>query len=122
MRLPDEHYQVEDALGTDLVFGLLSYSAPLSPDTMSDVKRACLVTCDDRLFQRLRVSPEIAPVSGVNQMLSRGVITHDIIGVKKDSCSGDGGEFTMTLEVPHFHKRMVVSKRIRLEFIAQSEC
>jgi len=117
-RSPDEHHQVEVASGSDLLSALLSYSAPLSPETISDVRRACLATCDQRLFQRLRLSPEFAPVSGVNQMLLGGTIPPDNIEV--EDVPGDGGEFVMTFEVLHFHKRMMVSKEISLEFIARN--
>ena len=119
-RLPDEHHQVEDASGPDLLSALLSFSTPLSPETITDVRRACLATCDQRLFQRLRLSPEFAPVSGVDQVLLGGTIPPDNIEV--EDVPGDGGEFMVTFEVLHFHKRMVVSKKISLEFIARSEC
>jgi hypothetical protein len=119
-RLPDEHHQVEDTSGPDLLSALLSFSAPLSQDTITDVRRACLATCDQRLFQRLRLSPEFAPVSGVDQMLLGGTIPPDNIEV--EDVPGDGGEFMVTFELLHFHKRMVVSKEISLEFIARSEC
>jgi hypothetical protein len=119
-RLPDEHHQVEDASGPDLLSTLLSYSTPLSQETITDVRRACLATCDQRLFQRLRFSPEFAPVSGIDQMLLGGTIPPDNIEV--EDVSGDGGAFVATFEVLHFHKRMVVSKQISLEFIARSEC
>ena len=118
-RLPDEHHQVEEASGPDLLSALLSYSAPLSPDTTKDVRRACLATCDQRLFQRLRLSSEFAPVSGVDRMLLGGTIPPDNIEV--EDVPGDGGDFMATFEVLQFHKRMVVSKEIRLEFIARSE-
>ena len=119
-RLPDEHYLVEDASGPDLISALLSYSAPLSPDTITDVRRACLATCDQRLFQRLRLSPEFAPVSGADKILLGGTIHPDNIEV--EDVPGDVGEFMVNFEILHFHKRMVVSKVIGLEFIARSEC
>ena len=114
-RLPDEHHQ---ASGPDLISALLSYSAPLSSGTITDVRRGCLASCDQRLFQRLRLSPEFAFVSGVDQMLLGGTIPTDNIEVE----DGDGGEFRVTFEVQHFHKRMMVSKEIGLEFLARSEC
>ncbi|KAF8816013.1 hypothetical protein BYT27DRAFT_7185741 [Phlegmacium glaucopus] len=117
-RLPDEHHQVEDSSGPDLLSALLSYSAPLSPATITDVRRACLATCDQHLFQRLRLSPEFAPVSGVDQMLLGGTIPPDNIEV--ENVPGDGGAFVVTFEILHFHKRMVVSKNIGLEFIARN--
>lgn len=117
-RLPDEHHQIEDSSGPDLLSALLSYSAPLSPETITDARRACLATCDQHLFQRLRLSPEFAPVSGVDQMLLGGTIPPDDIEV--ENVAGDGGAFVVTFEIPHFHKRMVVSKKIGLEFIARN--
>ena len=118
-RLPDEHHRVEDASsGHDLLSSLLSYSTPLSSRTIADVKQGCLVTCDQRLFQRLRLSPEFSPVSFTEQMLMRGTaISSDNIEVKDI----EGDSFRMTFEVPLFHKRMMVSKAIPLEFITRSE-
>jgi len=115
-RLPDEHHQVKDASGPDLLSSLLSYSTPLSSETIADVKQACLVTCDQRLFQRLRLSPEFSPVSIAEQMLLGGTISSDKIEVEDI----EGDAFIMTFEVPLFHKRMVVSKVICLEFIARN--
>lgn len=53
-------------------------------------------------------------------MLLGGTIPPDNIEVEE--VPGDGGEFVVTFEVLHFHKRMMVSKGISLEFIARSEC
>ena len=52
-------------------------------------------------------------------MLLGGTIPPDDIEVEE--APGGGGEFMVTFEVLHFHKRMVVSKEIGLEFIARSE-
>ena len=109
----------EDASGPDLLSALLLYSTPLLPATITDVRRACLATCDQRLFQRLGLSPEFAPLSGVDQMLLESIISPDNINVEE--VPGDGRPFVMTFEVPHFQKRMVMSKKIGLEFIARSE-
>lgn len=115
-RLPDEHHRVKDALGPDLLSSLLSYSAPLSSETITDVRQACLVTCDQRLFQRLRLSPDFSQVSSAEQMLLGATIASDNIEVKDI----DGDSFIMTFELPLFHKRMVVSKVVPLEFIARN--
>ena len=53
-------------------------------------------------------------------MLLGGTIPPDNIEV--EDVPGGGGEFMVTFEVLHFHKRMMVSKEISLEFIARSEC
>ena len=34
---------------------------------------------------------------------------------------GEAGAFAVDIVIPHFHKRMVVSKKITLEFIARSK-
>lgn len=115
-RPPDELHGVKDASGPDILSSLLSYSTPLSSETIADVKQACLVTCDQRLFQRLRLSPEFSPVSIAEQMLSGGAISSDNIEVEDI----EGEAFIMTFEVPLFRKRIVVSKVIPLEFIARN--
>ena len=53
-------------------------------------------------------------------MLLGGTIPPDNIEV--EDVPGGGGAFVVTFEVLHFHKRMVVSKQVGLEFIARSEC
>ncbi|KAF8161651.1 hypothetical protein B0H34DRAFT_796403 [Crassisporium funariophilum] len=117
-RLPDEHQDVEASQGPDLMSALLSYSTPLLPETVAEIRIACLATSDQRLFQRLRLSPEFAPISGSDQMLLGGTIPPDEVDV--EDLPGDGGAFVVNFEIPHFHKRMVVSKEIVLEFIARS--
>ncbi|KAF8963166.1 hypothetical protein BDZ97DRAFT_1822112 [Flammula alnicola] len=86
-RLPDEHMNA-----------LISYASPLTKETITELRLACLATSDQALFQRLRLSPEFAPVSGPTKW----------------------GAFAANFVIPHFHKRMVVTKEIALEFIARS--
>ncbi|CAA7263067.1 unnamed protein product [Cyclocybe aegerita] len=117
-RLPDDHQDVEAGQCPDLLTSIISFATPLKPETITEVRLACLATSDQKLFQRLRLSPEFAPVSGVNQMLLGGTIPPDEIEV--EDVSSDGGAFVMSFVVPHFHKRMSVSKEVELEFIARS--
>ncbi|KAJ3503005.1 hypothetical protein NLJ89_g8628 [Agrocybe chaxingu] len=116
--LPDDHQDVEAGQCPDLLTSLISFATPLKPETIKEVRLACLATSDQKLFQRLRLSPEFAPVSGVNQMLLGGTIPPDEIEV--EDVSSEGGAFVMSFVVPHFHKRMSVSKEVELEFIARS--
>lgn len=103
----------------DLLTALLGYSTPLNPDTISEIRLACLLTSDQPLFHRLRLSPEFSPMSGTDQMLLGGTIPPDEIRV--DDVVGDEGAFVLHFEIVQFQRRMQVSKRIDLEFIARGE-
>lgn len=46
-----------------LISALLVYSAPLAVSTIKDIRLACLHTCDQWLFQSLRMRPEFQAVS-----------------------------------------------------------
>jgi len=105
-------------MGPDLLSALISYASPLKADTITDLRLACLATSDQALFQRLRLSPEFAPVSGSDQVLLGMTIPPDDINV--EDLPGEAGAFAVDFVIPHFHKRMVVSKEITLEFIARS--
>jgi hypothetical protein len=117
-RLPDEHQEIEDHQGPDLLSALLSYASPLTQATITELRLACLATSDQTLFHRLRQSPEFAPVSGVNQMLLGVTMSPDDIAV--EDLPGDVGGFAVDFVIPHFNKRMTVAREIHLEFIARS--
>lgn len=118
-RPPDEHHEVEDTQGVDLLTALISYATPLNQQTIAEIRLACLVTSDQALFQRLRLSPEFAPVSKVDQMLLGATIPPEDVELE-DMAGEGGGAFAVNFVIPQFHKRMVVSKEIALEFIARS--
>jgi len=101
----------------DLLTSLISFASPLTPATISEIRHACLLTSDQLLFQRLRMSPEFAPLSGTDEMLLGGSIPPDNITV--EDVPGDEGSFAATFEIVHFQKRMLVSKHIELDFIAR---
>ena len=103
----------------DLVTALLSRSAPLQPSTISDIRLACLLTSDQALFQRLRLSPVFSPMSGTDEMLLGASIPPDVIAV--EHVEGDAGAFVANFEILAFQKRMRVSNRINLEFIARGK-
>jgi hypothetical protein len=107
---PDDH---------DLVTALLSRSAPLIPSTISDIRLACLLTSDQALFQRLRLSPVFSPLSGTDEMLLGASIPPDSIEV--EHVEGDAGAFVANFEILAFQKRMRVSNKINLEFIARGK-
>jgi hypothetical protein len=111
-RLPDG-----DSGVPDLLTSLISFASPLTPETISDIRHACLLTSDQLLFQRLRMSPEFAPLSGTDEMLLGGSIPPDDVTV--EDIPGDEGSFAANFEIVCFQKRMLVSKHIELEFIAR---
>lgn len=117
-RQPDESME-DDAQIPDLLTTLLSFSAPLTPQTISEIRLACLITSDQQLFQRLRLSPEFCPLSGTDQMILGGAIPPDEITVQ--DTVGDEGAFAVNMAILQFQKRMQVSREVIVEFIARCE-
>jgi hypothetical protein len=105
---PDDH---------DLVTALLSRSTPLKQSTISEIRLACLLTSDQALFQRLRLSTGFSPLSGTDEMILGESTPPDVIEVV--DVDGDEGGFAANFEILAFQKRMRVSKNIELEFIAR---
>ena len=118
-RLPDQHQEVEETSEPDLLSALISHASPLNANTIADLRLACLGISDQPLFQRLRLSPEFSPISVSDQMLFGMTVLPDDITVM--DLPGEAGAFEVDFVIPHFHKRMVVSKEITLEFIARSK-
>ena len=104
----------------DLITGLLSHISPLNPDTILDLRMACMATSDQAMFQRLRRSPRFASISKSDQILLSGSGSHSPDEVTVEIVSGDKGAYTVDCIVSQFHKRMMVSKEIVLDFIARS--
>ncbi|KAJ3754496.1 hypothetical protein EV360DRAFT_86783 [Lentinula raphanica] len=102
---------------SDLLTVLLSYTAPLSPTILAEVRQACLITDDQLLFQRLRLSPEFATLSGTDEMLLGESMIPDEVAV--ENMLGDEGAFAVSFRIAHFQKRMRVSGEVGLEFIAR---
>lgn len=102
----------------DLVTALLSHISPLNPDTIIDLRMACMATSDQAMFQRLGRSHRFSSISGSDQVLLGGSIPPDDVTVEIGP--GDEGAFAVNCVVAQFHKRMMVSKEIILDFIARS--
>ncbi|KAE9400209.1 hypothetical protein BT96DRAFT_881491 [Gymnopus androsaceus JB14] len=102
---------------SDLLTTLLSYTAPLSPDVLAEVRQACLIRDDQLLFQRFRLSPEFASLSGTDEMLLGESMIPDDVTV--ENLVGDEGAFAVNFRMPHFQKRMKVSNEVAVEFIAR---
>jgi len=117
-RQPDSHEDIYDANEPDLLDGLLKHAAPLNGDTVTELRLACLATSDQAMFQRLRLLPQFTSVSGADQILLGAALPPDDVTVELGS--GNEGAFAVSFQIPQFHKRMMISKEIRLEFIARS--
>ncbi|KAJ3815522.1 hypothetical protein F5876DRAFT_85668 [Lentinula aff. lateritia] len=115
-RPPDKSHDAINGT-SDLLTTLLSYTAPLSPDILVEVRQACLITDDQLLFQRLRLSPEFASLSGTDEMLLGEEMIPDDVTV--ENMLGDDGAFAVNFRIPHFQKRMRVSNEVGVEFIAR---
>lgn len=117
-RKPDEN-QDDGTQVPDLLTALLSYSTPLSPATVADIRHACLVTSDQPLFQRLRQTPDFISGSAVDEMLMGVTLPPDDVEVI--NFPDDEGSFAVNLGIVKFQKRMMISRTITVEFIARGE-
>ncbi|KAF8985897.1 hypothetical protein BDQ17DRAFT_1436471 [Cyathus striatus] len=90
----------------DLLSSLLLFSTPLKPSTISDIRLACLVTSDQPLFHRLRQLREFNAVSPADEML---------LGREP----GEEVTFAVRLGIGRFQKRMMVARKIEIEFISR---
>ncbi|KAF5364686.1 hypothetical protein D9758_005607 [Tetrapyrgos nigripes] len=116
-RPPEEEHDMDGTPGPDLLTCLLTFSTPLHPPALSDVRLACLLTSDQDLFKRLRMTPEFAPLSGTDQMvLGAGTVPDDVV---VENLKGDEGAFAANLSINQFQKRMRISKEVAVEFIAR---
>lgn len=109
-----------DAKGSvipDLLKELLSFGTPLTEDTRSDIRRACLMVNDQTLFHALRSTREYMPASASHERVFGGQLPPDEI-VIEDKPGGEQA-FAANMEITFFLKRMSFSKEVTLEFIAQ---
>ena len=115
-RVPDDYLETGDQ-GPNLVTALISYSSPFKEETITDIRQACLATSDQNLFKRLGQSPGFARMSPLDQVILGSSLPLDEIEVEVNKDS-----FAVDFVIPQFLKRMAVSKRIPLEFIARGAC
>ena len=116
-RQPDTYEELDDTTMPDLLDALIKQSSPLDFDTMLELRQACLATSDHSMFQRLGILPHFSTTSGVDRAIL-GATSPDNVTVELKS--GNDGAFTVHLHIFQFHKRMMLSKEIKHEFIARS--
>jgi hypothetical protein len=105
----------------DILTLLLTLSIPLTPQTITEMRHACLVASDQALFQRLRLSPAFAPLSGTDEMLLGESGRVELDSVQLRELPGDVGAFEVDLELGMFQRRMGVSGSVGVEFIARGK-
>jgi len=115
---PDAYEELDDTTLPDLLDALIKQSSPLDPDTMLELRQACLATSDHSMFQRLSILPHFSTTSGVDRVILGATSPPDNVTVELRS--GNDGAFTVYLQLFQFHKRMMLSKEIKHEFIARS--
>jgi hypothetical protein len=98
----------------ELITSLMSYSAPLTTETMTEVRLACLHVEDQALFQCLWRSPEYGALSGADRMLLGVSVPPDTIDVEE--LPGQDVPFVVSTIV-QFETRMKAS--IAFEFVAR---
>ncbi|KAL1762266.1 hypothetical protein FB107DRAFT_199472 [Schizophyllum commune] len=101
---------------SDTTLILLALAAPLTADTISDIRAACLVFSDNALFQRLRMAPEFSSLSPAEQILFNGEATVPD-SVRVEDVQGEGA-FVAHIRIPKFQRRMRVAGAVGLEFVA----
>ena len=99
---------------------LLALAAPLTADTIADIRAACLVFSDNALFQRLRMAPEFSSLSPAEQILFNGeAMVPD--SVRVEDVQGEGA-FVAHIRIPKFQRRMRVAGTVGVEFVALGWC
>ncbi|KAL1717482.1 hypothetical protein EV715DRAFT_274179 [Schizophyllum commune] len=101
---------------SDTTLILLALAAPLTADTITDIRAACLVFSDNALFQRLRMAPEFSSLSPAEQILFNGeAMVPD--SVRVEDVKGEGA-FVAHIRIPKFQRRMRVAGTVGVEFVA----
>ncbi|KAG2055184.1 hypothetical protein BDR06DRAFT_1007091 [Suillus hirtellus] len=99
-----------------LLDALLKYAPPLSPTTLSEMRKACLVASNQPLFQNLRHSV------GLCASRSRSAADRLLLGQRLPDDvrieEGPNGTFAATLDIAMWQKRIRAVGSVSVEFIA----
>ncbi|KAG2113934.1 uncharacterized protein F5147DRAFT_680626 [Suillus discolor] len=99
-----------------LLDALLKYAYPLTPTTLSEMRKACLVASNQPLFQNLRHSVGLC-ASGLRSATDRlllGRCPPDDVRIEE----GPNGTFAATLDITMWQKRIRAVGSVSVEFIA----
>ncbi|KAG1774585.1 hypothetical protein EV702DRAFT_1123076 [Suillus placidus] len=99
-----------------LLDALLKYASPLTPVTLSEMRKSCLVASNQPLFQNLRLSVGLC-ASGLRSAtdgLLLGQRPPDDVRIEE----GPNGAFVATLDIAMWQKRIRAVGSVSVEFIA----
>lgn len=117
-RQPDLHEDTNDPAEPDLLDALLRQASPLNADTVTELRQACLAISDHSMFQRLCILPQFTAASGADKVILGATLPPDDVTV--ELVPGNEGAFAVNFQIFQFHKRMMVSREIKHEFVARS--
>ncbi|KAH7910339.1 hypothetical protein BJ138DRAFT_116454 [Hygrophoropsis aurantiaca] len=109
----------------ELLAALLVHATPLTPLTVSDIRRGCLVTSNQALFHalRLRKSPfhrtdalQAGGLRSATDTLLLGTKPADDVHIRD---VGSDGAFIATFEIHMWQKRMRAAGKVMVDFIAR---
>ncbi|KAJ6591370.1 hypothetical protein B0H10DRAFT_1960805 [Mycena sp. CBHHK59/15] len=90
----------------------------ISADTMiTEARRACIALDNQDMFHSLRLCPEFEALSVANRFLLGVLVPPEEIVVK--TMAGDAMPFSVHFKIPQYKRRMLLSKAVKLEFIAR---
>lgn len=108
---------IDQVVQNELISDLLRHASPLTSSTISEIRCACQQKNEETLFQSLRLSRALSPLSGTDEMLLGQGMYPDSVSI--DTSFGDSESFVADIEISQFQKRMRVVKEITVEFIAR---
>ncbi|KAF8218314.1 hypothetical protein K438DRAFT_24140 [Mycena galopus ATCC 62051] len=104
-----------------LVAAVLAHSAPLKPETVHEVRQACVLVKSQEVLQFLRSRPEFGELSKEDQFLLGGVSPAEVVVEHKDLEEGSTEPFLVKFRIPMFLKRMAHGSDVELEFLARGQ-
>ncbi|KAF9524748.1 hypothetical protein CPB83DRAFT_838741 [Crepidotus variabilis] len=108
----------QDHQPMELLDALLKQASPLNSDTVAELRQACLATSDHSIFQRLRIIPQFSATTGADKVILGSTLPPDDVSVELGP--GNEGAFAVNFDLYQFHKRMMVAKEIKEEFVVRN--
>jgi hypothetical protein len=102
-----------------LLRSMISRAQPIPASTLDEIRAACLVSSDHRLFRR-HIAPLTVPdAEKLLLNLSADTIPDE---VEVDERGGGDEEFVVDIVIDEFRRRMGVMSHVSVEFIAKGAC
>jgi hypothetical protein len=101
-----------------LLSTILRHSGLLSSEAIDEIRLACLQVGDQALFNYFWKHPSYRALSGTDVLLLGAASSMDSVDVQETTVN-EVGAFVARFEITQFQKRMSVSGKVVLEFIAR---